>query len=49
MNGFLQQGTYWLDWATAGAPLSGPWAPPIEEDIMAAVHEMTELASGIEE
>lgn len=25
----LSEGTYWLDWATAGSLASGPWAPPI--------------------
>lgn len=25
----LNQGTYWLDWASAGTLTSGPWAPPI--------------------
>ena len=24
----------------------GPWAPPIEDDIMAAIHAMTEQAGG---
>lgn len=25
----LNEGTYWLDWATNGTIASGPWAPPI--------------------
>jgi hypothetical protein len=29
VNGFLPQGTYWLDWQTGGTLSSGPWAPPI--------------------